>query len=231
MQDDDSLTPAEAAKHWAAPPPQSALATIAILVLMVIIGVVLGLVPLAPLAYLYLSAPLTAEDFALASWLGSPSTALHFSGLVGTFLCAAVVVMGLGIAVARCSPWSIASGIILGMAIWLSSTETANVLTGVLNNTVKIGCYVPEIRECRVMLGLPTEGYQSRYNPDSTDAEWYTARRAEETKHAAHYDVAFSSMPMTPLVSAWFMWGRGPELQQKLQEQRAAVKQLQAQKP
>lgn len=177
---------------------------------------------------LWLSAavPLTADDLAQASWLGSYSTAMHFSGFFAKALGATMILMGCGIGLAKQTPLPALTGLLVASAIGLSTGEESMVRVGVAYDTIKIGCFVEESKECRAMLGLPADSARSRYAPaadrytGNLNADWYADALGDR-------DVSvFDLFPGGYFLRTPFLLTQTAELNAKLEAQRAAVVRL-----
>lgn len=170
--------------------------------------------------------PLTGDDLVSASWLPSYTTATHFSGFMAWAMGATMLLMGLGVGLAKQSILPVISTVLMLVGISLNS-EGLMVRIGIATDTVKIGCFVYETTECRVMLGLPAGKTQSRYGADGLDAGWYQAAR-EKAITANPSDIALQSVPGWAFLQAPFYVTDTESIKQKVAQQRAALAQFKA---
>jgi len=199
----------------------------------------MALAGLTVLGYLAWQVPLTAEDLRHASWLSSPTTALHFStGPMGYAFTGIAVLMGLAVSLSKQTPLPAVVGGCMALALQLGMREASVVRIGVLEGTVRIGCYVPQTAECRAMLGLPPDPairsmYPSRGEPASAfgAAPWYVQARKAVVSLEQEKRAAWSSIPGMAVLRAWRYGGSAPRLQALLAEQRAQVAQWKNEPP
>lgn len=199
----------------------------------------MGLAGLAVLGYLAWQVPLTAEDLRHASWLSSHTTALHFStGPMGYAFAGIAVLMGLVVSISKQTPLPAVVGGCMALALQLGMGEASVVRIGVLEGTIRIGCYVPQTEECRAMLGLPQDPairsmYPSRGEPASAfgAAPWYVQARKAVVSLEQEKRAAWSSIPGMAVLRAWRYGGSAPRLQALLAEQRAQVAQWKNESP
>lgn len=180
-----------------------------------------------------LKSGLTPQDLSHTSWLGSPALALHFTtSFFSYFLGAALLLMGLAISVARNSiiPAIVSTIMIIFFA---GISEKSATSLGILEGTIKIGCFVESTKECAQMLDLPTAGTYSMYetNPESKGIELSARYLAERNK------VVTDKTLQTALVMYTFplYWIKAPlylfeldSLQPMINAQRQHVFELQA---
>lgn len=181
-----------------------------------------------------LQVPVTALDIAHSSWLGSPTTALHFTaGPVGIAFTALFFCLGMFIAICRCQP---VHGIVFILASVVMDTSLTNesfVRIGLLNGGIKIGCYVPEMRECREQLGMPADGAISRRaSPAEAKSgmgysQQYLTARGKVVSLEQENAGVFLSLPVSPIVLAPLYLGQTEKLKQILETQRADVAAMQ----
>jgi hypothetical protein len=180
-----------------------------------------------------LDVPLTAEDLAHASWLGSPTSALHFTaGPMAWGLIASIVLMGLACAWARQSVVPVVAGLFLLFVLGFGDGEETATRIGILDGVVKVGCYVPASAECRDLLGLPRGDARSMYVPPAQRengplfADWYTAARKQVVSERQESLAAWESLPGIALLRAPLHWGHAAQLKTLLDAQRAEVQRL-----
>lgn len=198
-----------------------------IAVALVVVWVLAGLVSLGLLAY---SVPLLDSDLQNASWLGSPSSALHFTkGYVVFALFFTYVGTGLAISLVSGVRSPIVAGLLMAMALFVGGGERATVRVGILDGTIRIGCYVPESLECKQMLGLPQEGAQSLYKSTDSTAEWapwYAAKRAALESEDLSFRKTFYVQPCGALLRAPLYLGSADTLKELVIKQRQEVADL-----
>lgn len=170
--------------------------------------------------------PLTGDDLVYASWLPSYTTATHFSGFMAWAMGATMLLMGLGMGLAKQSILPVISAVLMLGGLSLNSEELM-VRIGIATDTVKIGCFVYETTECRVMLGLPAGKTQSRYGADGLNAGWYQAAR-DKAITANPSDIALQSVPGWAFLQAPFYVTDTEYIKQKVAQQRAALAQFKA---
>lgn len=195
------------------------------------LGLVVGLVflwatvGLLVVGYFAREVPLTKEDLAMASWLGSPTMALHFTsaGFLGPALILTTMLTGVTMGIAKRSvlPMLAASLVCVPMLV----AEPSFVRIGLLDGTVRLGCYVPETRECLDMLGLDSEGAPSRYEAGA-DSAWYAERLKSEVAGVSEWRIVWASFPMGAVMRAPLHMGEADKLRAILQTQRAQVQQF-----
>lgn len=191
---------------------------------------VLGVISVAWLAAIV---PLSAQDMAQASWLGSPATALHFStGPLGWLVVTAALVLFNGMALVLGSPRPLMVAILWGAAGYWGLSEATSVRVGVLDDTIRLGCFVEDSKECFEMLNLPAQHAPSMYAPANEAnviyADWYLTQRRQKVTPAQEQLARMYSLPGGAWLRAPLYLGRGAELAQKLQSQREAVTAYQA---
>lgn len=170
--------------------------------------------------------PITDTDLAQASWLPSYTTATHFSGIMAWAMGFTVLLMGLGISFAKQSllPCLASAALLCGVSL---NSEQLMVRIGIATDTIKVGCFVYEAKECRVMQGLPAMEAPSRYGEDGLNADWYvTARQKAVT--ARPTDVALQSIPGWAYLQAPLYVTDAPRIKAKLEQQRADLAALTA---
>lgn len=172
---------------------------------------------LASVLWLAHRMPLAPQDLAHASWLNSYTTATHFSGVLGTAMCAVLVLMGVSIAVAKRTPVPMLAALLVAAAGNMVTDEGHYVRIGILAGHIKIGCFVEEMRECHEMLGLDSKGLPSRYEASGLDARWYVDKRARIDWNPMY------SMPGSAFLAAPLYAHRADELERKLNAQRAEL--------
>jgi hypothetical protein len=183
--------------------------------------------------WLYRTAPLTAADLQMASWLSHPNTALRFQGVFAFGMGITALIIATVLAIPRKSPVPIFAAMVLGLAFW-SGGHVHTVRVGLLEGHIKLGCYVEGSRECRSMLGLPVDGAASRYavdpeEPDGgDDAVWYTEQLTKVVSPELAQRAALHSMPAVSFLLAPFYAGRADELNTLLARQRAEVAAMKA---
>lgn len=189
--------------------------------------VLAGLVSLGILTY---SVPLLASDLKQASWLGSPSSALHLtSGYLGVAFLFVFSSLGVGIAVAKKNACPALVAVLIGLCLFVGGSEESAVRIGVLDGTVRIGCYVPESLECKRMLGLPAENALSMFkNADNSSewASWYAEKRAVLQSEKLSFRSLFYITPSGALLRAPLYLGSADELRELLEKQRQEVADL-----
>lgn len=200
------------------------------MVLLAIASVVATVVGgLVLLVQLHVDVPLTDEDVKYASWLGSPSTALHFTdSLVGNIFQAAIILAGALLSFRRESLNIFIAALLLVFTLQIAGTERAYVRVGIYTGVVKIGCYVPEAKECQRMLGLPQHG-ASRYAVGDKDADWYAIALKDSlaaSKTPSHWDIALASLPLSPLLTVWKPGLDRKAVNKMVEEQRAELQLL-----
>lgn len=182
---------------------------------------------------LSLNVPLTAEDLAYTSWLGSPTTALYVTaGLMAWGLIALILLTGLACGWARDSVAPLFWALFLLIVLGFGDGEEAATRIGILDGVVKVGCYVPASAECRDLLELPQGDARSMYTPPAQRkngplfADWYTAARKQVVTERQESLAAWESFPGVVLLRAPLHWGRSAELKQLLHTQRTEVQRL-----
>lgn len=164
--------------------------------------------------------PVTAADLAQASWLPSYVTATHFSGALAWAVACSLLLVGLALGITKQTIAPGLSAVVLACGVLLNS-EQLMVRIGIATDTVKVGCFVSETKECRRMLGLP-DNFPSRYLEDGKEAPWYVAER-EKVVTARPVDIAQQSMPGWALLNAPRFVFDAPKINAKLKQQRAAL--------
>lgn len=175
---------------------------------------------------LAVQAPVTSEHLHLASWLGSRGLAVHFTGgPAGTLLMVGLLIGGLAIAAAR-SVGAVCVGIAaVGACCSISLSEEAYVRLGVLEGTVKIGCYVETSAECSQQLGVEHKGKQSRYMPEGTSYEpwrwsdWYRNERAKVVSAETERRAKLTTLPGATVLLAPIHVLDGARLERLLDKQ------------
>jgi len=137
-----------------------------------------------------------------------------------------VLLMGLGISFAKQSllPCLASAALLCGVSL---NSEQLMVRIGIATDTIKVGCFVYEAKECRVMQGLPAMEAPSRYGEDGLNADWYvTARQKAAT--ARPTNVALQSIPGWAFLQAPLYVTDAPRIKAKLEQQRADLAALTA---
>lgn len=185
---------------------------------------------------LAVQAPVSREDLHLSSWLGSKSLALHWTtGTMGTLTLMVVLISGLGMASAKSKVMPAVIALVVAAAGWIGLSEEAYVRMGVLQGTVRIGCFVPEMAECRQQLGLSGKGLPSRYEPLGSGTQagrwsaWYREERAKVVGAELEARAKWQSMPGVPLLLAPLHVLDGGEIQQLMADQKAGTRKLREQ--
>lgn len=134
--------------------------------------------------YLNINLTITPDDIKYSSWIISPTTATHFTtGPLVMGLSATMLLVGIGVGVAKSSVFSVLPALLLVTALNLAGSAPVLYGAGIDTGGIKIGCYVPESKTCREQLGLPiTESTIRTYNLNSDDGLYtpeYRARRSE----------------------------------------------------
>lgn len=193
----------------------------------VVLWLALGAVSMTWLA---LAVPLTEQDIAWASWLPSPSVALHLSGgALGSVLGLAVGLFGIALAVANRSAVPLVLGLAFALATNQGLREASVVRVGILDDVIKVGCFVPETHECKQMLGLSRPGEFRIYpvREPRTDSPAYTRqyseRRSEVVSEPQVKRAMLHSMPFGAWLRAPVYLGAADQLKAKLEAQRAQV--------
>lgn len=183
---------------------------------------------IATSAWLAWQVPLLESDLAHASWLSSPTVALRFSeGPLAYAFAAGLMLTGIATGIAKNS---LAPALVAGFlvtSVHLGAGKEAVVRMGVLDDVIKIGCYVPELKECHKMLGAPSEGLTSRYAPGPLHSAWYAAERAKVVTSKQESLASLYSLPGMALIRAPLHFGHAQRLKEKLALQRKAVLALQ----
>lgn len=175
---------------------------------------------------LAVQAPVTSEHLHLASWLGSRGLAVHFTGgPAGTLLMVGLLIGGLAVAAAR-SVGVVCVGIAtVGACCSISLSEEAYVRLGVLEGTVKIGCYVESSAECLQQLGVEHSGKPSRYMPEGTSYEpwrwsdWYRNERAKVVSTETERRAQLTTLPGATVLLAPLHALDGARLERLLDKQ------------
>ncbi|CAB5514616.1 hypothetical protein LMG26857_03675 [Achromobacter anxifer] len=175
--------------------------------------------------------PIAEQDRAWMSWLGSPTTTYWYEG--HSFMMGMMVfVLGLGIAVAHQSVAPAIAGVLLAAVLAITGNPDWTVRAGLLDGTIRIGCYVPETAECREMLGLARDSAQSRYASKDDqakgmiDAEWYTKRLTDVVPAEVHDKVVFYVLPGIAIARMLAHWGNADQLKAVIETQRQEAKDL-----
>lgn len=226
---DTADTPAT--EHKASRTETLVLAAGGALMLLLSLWLLTGVVAQVWLAWLV---PLSAQDLAHASWLSSPTTALHFTtGFPAVVFCTALALMALVISAAKGSVAPLVPAALVIASVLVGSNEAAVARIGILEGTVRIGCYVPETSECRGMLGLPAQAsapsqYAHPGGPLTTsEAPWYLAQRKAVVSPALESRAAWMSVPGRALWVAPLYFAQAPRLRRLVTQQRADVLRMQ----
>ncbi|MBV7542226.1 hypothetical protein [Acidovorax sp. sic0104] len=197
----------------------------------------LAVVALLNAAWLSFHVPLTESDFAQASWLGSPAWALHPStSVLGVAVAAGAVLVGVALWVRHrlLTPLAVALTAVAVTQFGMSEAAVARV--GLLDGTVRIGCFVPEARECREMLRLEVSGARSRYPDAGTPADrrgnlndtWYDARLEAEVPMSVRALIPYYIYPGAALIRSLAHLGKADELRGVVEAQRAQLRRMHA---
>ena len=199
-----------------------------------------GLVGVCAQAWLAWNVPLTAQDLKYASWLGSPSLALHFTTGLANLLSVTLLAMATVIAVLRRTAIPAFMAIFFVLAGQLGMGDAAVVRMGVLDGTVKVGCYVPETRECRNMLGLSVDSHAPSMYPSTEEAvahpneawsAWYRDARAKVVSTNLEHRALWTDIPGAVILEAPLHLGEAARLRRLLAAQRAEVAKMQKEGP
>lgn len=175
--------------------------------------------------WLHYAVPLTAQDLAETSWLGSYSVAAMFNGFLGYAVVGIGLFVLLALSVAKNSKVPLIFSLLLLPVLFLEGTA---VRVGIADGSVKIGCYVYEARECREMLNIPVENTLSRYTMTENgivDAPWYVEARQKVMLNKENHRAC---APFIPFLSTPFLLGKEGELRAKIAEQRQEVQRIRA---
>lgn len=185
------------------------------------------LVGLATCAWLAWQAPLLESELAQASWLSSPTVALHFSeGPMAYALAAGLMLTGIAAGIAKNSlALALATGFLV-TSVHIGAGKEAVVRVGILEDAIKVGCYVPELKECHEMLGVPVETLRSRYD-EHQRSSWYVSEQAKVVAQDQEQMALSYSLPGMALIRAPWHLGHAQQLKDKLSSQRAGVLALQ----
>lgn len=203
-------------------------------------AVVLGTLIMTAGAYLTVKAlrnltfgfePIAEQDLAWMSWLGAPTITYWYEGhsfVMGMM----VVLLGLGIAFMNQSVVPAIAGVLLAAVLAITGNPDWTIRAGLLDGTIRIGCYVPETAECREMLGLARDSAQSRYASKDDqakgiiDAEWYTKRLADVVPADVRDKVVFYVLPAVAIARMLAHWGDANQLKAVIETQRQEAKDL-----
>lgn len=185
--------------------------------------VLLGILSCGWLAF---NVPLTAQDLDNASWLGSPTTALHFTtGPMAYLLGSALILTGIATSMASGTPIpSFLAGVIVCAAAIGGSHESV-VRIGLLDGTVKLGCYVEKSKECLDMLKLGSTAAPSRWDlkgrgPAHPHSEWYAQELDKVVSPAVKARVIWTAIPGGAVLRAPVHLLKAQKLQSLVKEQR-----------
>lgn len=171
-------------------------------------------------------APVTSEHLHLASWLGQRGHAVHFTGgPMGTLLMVGLMIGALAMAARRSLGIVCLMTAAVGACGSISLSEEAYVRLGLLEGTVKLGCYVEQSTECMRQLGIVKEGSPSRYMPEGTSYEawqwsdWYRAERAKVVSPEMERKALLTTLPGATVILAPLHAFEGARLEQMLTNQ------------
>jgi hypothetical protein len=206
------------------------------LLVIIALWVVLGIVTQF---WLGIRVPLTDADVSSASWLGSPTTALHFStGPMAYAVTTALCFMGVAEVILRRNWFSLIFALLLSSAAWVGASETAVMRIGILDDTIKLGCFVETSAECRDMLGLPKSGAVSMYagadhrmEHSGMHAAWYIRARDAMVSQSQENRSIWTTMPGLAIIRAPVYLFDADTLQNKVLFQRKQLKQLRENNP
>lgn len=174
------------------------------------------------------TSPLTEADLHVASWLGSPSTALAFGTALSVAIAGVGAVMGILLSIAKQSPFPFLGGMALVAFSLVASNQKAVTSIGLLEGTVKLGCYVEDTRECRQMLHLPwAENLPSMYEESEAHLRYsaaYLKKLRSVAPEALVQRSTFVSIPGGALLRAPLYWDALPHLEAKVVAQRQALR-------
>jgi hypothetical protein len=198
-----------------------------LLILAFLLWVVVGVIAQIWLAT---QVPITLADVKNASWLPSYSTATHFTGgVLGPTIGLAFVAVGIGMFVVKRSVIPLLITLIVVVGGYYSGREESAVRIGVLEGVIRVGCYVPESKECASMLGLSTaSSAPSRYDSSGVagDATWYTERLSSLVNSELANKTMLASLPGGFTLMAPFHFLDAKKLSLLLDQQRAEVEAL-----
>lgn len=166
---------------------------------------------------------ITTEDMKSSSWLSSPTIVMHFGGFMANAMGTTALIVGAVIAIAKKTPFPAISGIILFSSLQAAFAPQVVYSSGIYNDTIKIGCYVWESKDCQDMLGYPKEKVSfNKYNKDDTaqfTPEYLLAFKALAVKPSPT-EIALSSMPGAYFLMSPFTAFHFDDVKKKIQEQR-----------
>lgn len=186
-----------------------------------------GMVSLSWLAY---SVPLLDSDIAHATVLESKLTILTFVAVVLSGAALFGTVIGTGhLSNKLKTNVPLMLGAILCAGMFASHNSTSSMQIGLLDGTVRIGCFVPESLECREKLELSTEGARYGLGPNGViDAEpWFLEKQANSASPSAYSHQIFQRFIGGVLIRAPLYLGSADELRELLEKQRQDVAELQ----
>lgn len=183
---------------------------------------------IASSAWLAWQVPLLESDLAHASWLSSPTVALHFSEEPMAYaLATGLMLIGVAVGIAKNSLTPALVAGFLFTSVHLGAGKETVVRMGVLDDVIKVGCYVQELKECHKMLGAPSDGLNSRYGLNSQHSAWYASEREKAVTSKQESMASLYSLPGMALIRAPLHFGHAQRLKEKLALQRKAVLALQ----
>lgn len=186
-----------------------------------------GMVSLAWLAY---SVPILDSDITHATLLEGKLTIWTFVAIVGS----GAVLFGTVIGACHLSNKlktnvPVVLGVILCAGMFAGHNQTSTTQIGLLDGTVRIGCFVSESLECKEKLGLPTEGASSGLVAKGTLAAepWFLAKQANSASPGASSRLIFHRFLGGILLRAPLYLGSADGLRELLEKQRQEVADLQ----
>lgn len=175
--------------------------------------------------YLVLTSSITPEDVAMSSWISSPSTALHFSrGLMFYVTFTIVVMVTMVVSISKKDVPSLIYGILLSLCWALSGTFPVTYEGGIYSDTIKIGCYVWDSKNCQQMIGVNVTSSVEKYNRNDSSRHTpeYRERLSKEVK-PTEWMTAIGSMPGGYFLMAPFVIVKRTEVNYKIDSQRKAL--------
>lgn len=166
------------------------------------------------------------QDMKYSSWLVSPTIVQHFGGFMSIGLSATLLLMGLAISVVRSFIMPFIVSIIICSVLQLSFNDQVVYSGGIYTNTIKVGCYVWEVKDCKSMLGQTTNDSDfSRYSKDDTSIytpEYLAALASVKNKPDATA-VGLLTMPGAYMLISPFTAMHFKEVKESLEAQRAEL--------